>query len=108
MLRILVLLSCISILSAGCEQKATNYRIDHEYNVSDPQFPRVMGHLLGPPLVEGNRVTTFLNGDQIFPAMLSAIHEAQKTITFETYVYWRGEVGKQFSDAFAERAHAGV
>lgn len=92
----------------GCEAKAVNYQIDHEYGISDPQFARTMGHLLGPPLVEGNHVTTFVNGDQIFPAMLSAITSAQKTINLETYVYWSGDIGKQFSDALAERARAGV
>src|SRR5262245_30624431 len=106
MLRHLVL--ALTLFLIGCEQKAVNYRIDHEYSVSDPQFSRVMGHLLGPPLVEGNRVATFLNGDEIFPALLGAIREAQKTISLESYVYWRGQVGKQFTDALCERASAGV
>jgi len=92
----------------GCEAKAVHYQINHEYGVADPQFARTMGHLLGPPLVEGNRVTTYVNGDQIFPAMLSAIASAQKTINFETYVYWSGDIGQKFSDALAERARAGV
>ncbi|HWS79364.1 MAG TPA: phospholipase D-like domain-containing protein, partial [Thermomonas sp.] len=48
------------------------------------------------------------NGDEIFPAMLEAIASAQKTITFETYIYWSGEVGQKFADALAERARAGV
>ncbi|CAN5605192.1 phospholipase D-like domain-containing protein [soil metagenome] len=92
----------------GCEAKAVHYQIEHEYGVKDPQFARTMGHLLGPPLVEGNRVTTYVNGDQIFPAMLSAIAEAHETINFETYVYWSGDVGQKFSDALAERARAGL
>ncbi|HET9485547.1 MAG TPA: phospholipase D-like domain-containing protein, partial [Xanthomonadales bacterium] len=41
-------------------------------------------------------------------AMLEAIRGAQQTITFETYIYWSGEVGQQFADAIAERARAGV
>jgi cardiolipin synthase len=49
-----------------------------------------------------------VNGDQIFPAMLEAIRAAKKTITFETYVYWRGDIGKQFTDALCERAQNGV
>jgi cardiolipin synthase A/B len=80
----------------------------HEYDVSHPQFLRSMGVLLGPPLVEGNRAETLLNGDEIFPAMLKAIREAKKTITFETYIYWSGDIGRQFADAVAERARAGV
>jgi cardiolipin synthase A/B len=84
------------------------HKLEHKYAISDPQFRREMGVLLGPAITSGNRVTDLENGEQIFPAMLHAIHSAQKTITFETYIYWSGEIGKKFSDAFAERARIGV
>ena len=82
--------------------------LEHRYAISDPQFRREMGVLLGPAILPGNRVTDLENGDQIFPAMLEAIHSARKTVAFETFIYWSGDVGKQFSDAFCERARAGV
>jgi len=82
--------------------------IEHRYDVADPAFLRSMGVLLGPPLAPGNRIDTLLNGDEIFPAMLAAIRSAKKSVTFETYIYWSGEVGKQFADALAERARHGV
>lgn len=82
--------------------------VDHRYGMSTPQFERSMGTLLGPAFLEGNAVEVLLNGDQIFPAMLSAIRGAQRTITFETYIYWSGEVGKEFAAALCERARAGV
>ena len=78
------------------------------YTVEDPQFRRSMGVLLGPPMLEGNKVEVLLNGDEIFPAMLAAIRGAKHTITFETYIYWSETIGKEFSDALAERARAGV
>ena len=56
----------------------------------------------------GNRAETLLNGDRIFPAMLKAIREARKSISFETYIYWQGDIGRQFADALSERARAGV
>ena len=59
-------------------------------------------------MVGGNRIDTLRNGDQIFPAMLQASRGAQHTITFETYIYWSGEIGKAFVDALTERARAGV
>ena len=40
--------------------------------------------------------------------MLEAIRGAQQTITFETYIYWSGDIGREFADALAERARAGV
>jgi cardiolipin synthase len=67
-----------------------------------------MGVLLGPAILDGNRFEVLLNGDQIFPAMLSSIRSAQRSITFETYIYWSGTIGKAFADALAERARAGV
>lgn len=67
-----------------------------------------MGSLLGPAILGGNKVTALLNGDEIFPAMLEAIRSAQKTITFETYIYWSGTIGDEFAKALAERAKAGV
>jgi len=78
------------------------------YDSDDPQFRRSMGVLLGPPIVEGNNVEVLLNGDQIFPSMLKAIREAEKTITLETYIYWSESIGKEFSEALIERARAGV
>jgi cardiolipin synthase A/B len=83
-------------------------QIDHHYAVEDPEFTRSMNILLGPPLDPGNRVDTLVNGDQIFPAMLEAIASAKKTITFESYIYWNGDIGKKFADALSERARNGV
>ncbi len=40
--------------------------------------------------------------------MLEAIRGARRTITFETYIYWSGDIGRTFADALAERARAGV
>lgn len=78
------------------------------YGSADPQFMRAMGSLLGPGITGGNQVTELLNGEQIFPSMLQAIRGATRSITFETYIYWSGEIGRQFADALSERARAGV
>jgi cardiolipin synthase len=80
----------------------------HIYNAGDSQFVRVMGNLLGPPMVDGNRVTGLINGDQVFPAMLAAIRSARRSVNFETYIYWSGRVAGEFADALSERARAGV
>ena len=89
-------------------EKKITQKISPLYGVDDPQFLRSMGSLLGPAIVSGNSAQELKNGDEIFPAMLSAIRGAQQSITFETYIYWSGTIGKEFSDAFAERARAGI
>ncbi|HEY7510903.1 MAG TPA: phospholipase D-like domain-containing protein [Vicinamibacteria bacterium] len=76
--------------------------------VTDPQFVRSIGALVGPPLLEGNAAAELLNGDQIFPAMLDAIRSARSTVCFETYIYWSGVIGRRFTDALIERARGGV
>lgn len=100
------ILVALMLFSHG--EKQITQPITHLYSVADPPFLRSMGVLLGPALVEGNRVETLINGDQIFPAMLAAIGSAKETITFETYIYWSGKIGKAFADALAERARHGV
>ena len=89
-------------------EKKVQQQLPRLYSTADPQFERALGSLLGPGIVGGNAVTELLNGDQIFPPMLAAIKAAQKSVTFETYIYWSGDIGKQFADALSERARAGV
>ena len=88
--------------------KKIEEEIDHLYQAGDPQFVRAMGSLLGPAIVPGNRVRALCNGDEIFPAMLDAIRGARSTICFETFIYWSGAIGREFAEALAERARAGV
>ncbi|MBC8095502.1 MAG: cardiolipin synthase B [Akkermansiaceae bacterium] len=89
-------------------EKQIRYELIHRFSVEDPQFLRCMGQLLGPGIRPGNKIKALQNGEQIFPAMLDAIRGARETITFETYIYWSGEIGKKFSEALCERAKAGV
>jgi cardiolipin synthase len=89
-------------------EKKIEQTIARHYDAEDAQFGRAMGVLLGPTNIAGNRFEVLLNGDEIFPSMLAAIRGAQKTITFESYIYWSGSIGRDFAEALAERARAGV
>lgn len=107
----LVLLLSVAAALVGCSTfpgRGIRYQLGHQYGVEDAQFLRSMGYLLGPALVPSNHVAGLINGDQIFPAMLDAVRSAEKSITLETYIYWSGEVGRQFAEVLAERARAGV
>ncbi|MDO9434289.1 phosphatidylserine/phosphatidylglycerophosphate/cardiolipin synthase family protein [Hydrogenophaga sp.] len=92
---------------AGGERKLEEH-VQHEYALQDPQYQRALSVLLGPPILPGNRFEALHNGDEIFPPMLEAIRSAKHSITFETYIYWSGDIGRAFADALAERARAGV
>lgn len=93
-------------LSGG--EKKIDQQLPKLYESDDKEFKRSLSALLGPQILEGNKVDTLLNGDAIFPAMLTAIRSARRTITFETYIYWSGEIGQEFVEALVERAKAGV
>ena len=106
--QLLVIAAALSLASCMTFSRRERYSVRHLYAASDPQFERTMSSLLGPGLVPGNEVATLRNGDEIFPAMLRAIHGAKRSIDFETYIYWKGNIGRQFAEALAERARAHV
>ena len=105
---VLTVVAGLIALNFRTGEKEIEQTVARLYATSDPQFDRSMGVLLGPPIVDGNRFDVLLNGDMIFPAMLAAIRSARETITFESYIYWSGDVGRAFAEALAERARAGV
>ena len=88
-------------------EKRLLYRPRRLYTSGDADFRRALGILLGPPLVPGNRITTLVNGEQIYPAMLNAIRTAQTNITFETFVF-RDGVGAEFVKELSNAARRGV
>ena len=101
----------LAVFEQGCaigEGKKVTHEVKPLYSAAAPEFRQAAGSLLGGNFVAGNSITTLKNGREIFPAMLSAIRSARRTINFETYVFWDGEIAKQFAEALAERAKAGV
>ena len=105
---ILTVAGLLIALNFTSGEKNVERKLTRLYQTQDPQFHRAMGSLLGPGILGGNRAQELLNGDQIFPAMLAAIRSAERSITFETYIYWAGDIGTEFADALAERSRAGV
>src|SRR5690606_17189536 len=99
-----VIITAIAVLLAlnfATSEKHIERRVEHHASLADPQFQREMAVLLGPGILPGNQVQAFNNGREIFPAMLEAIRAARTSITFETYIYWSGEIGQEFSDALS-------
>jgi cardiolipin synthase len=101
-------LAVLLVANLALGDKRIDQQVPVLYSVEDAQFRRSMGVILGPQMIAGNRVEALVNGERIFPAMLEAIRGAKRTITFETYVYYSGTIGAEFSRALAERAKAGV
>jgi cardiolipin synthase len=99
----------LSLGFAGCSSRGGLERpLVSGSTVHSSGFENSLGSLLGGTLVPGNRITTLRDGDEIFPAMLAGIGSARRTITFESFVFYHGDVPAQFAAALAERARAGV
>ena len=106
---VLMTLVCVLLYrNFATGEKKIQRRLTRLFDVQDSQFGRELDSLLGPPLLDGNRCEVLKNGDEIFPAMLAAIRSAATTITFESYIYWSGDIGDEFADALSNRARDGV
>jgi cardiolipin synthase len=90
------------------ERRDLQQPLPHRLAASDAQFRTSMAALFGSNVLPGNRIDTLVNGNEIFPAMLQAVRDARNTITFETYIYWRGAIADQFADVLAQKAREGV
>jgi cardiolipin synthase A/B len=84
------------------------YPLEPETDVHSGGLHTTIAGVTGMPLVPGNRVVVYNNGDEFFPAMLAAIESATLSVTMEQYIYWEGEVGRRFAEAFSEKARSGI
>ncbi|MEU8676832.1 phospholipase D-like domain-containing protein [Streptomyces sp. NPDC048560] len=69
---------------------------------------RRLERLIGIAATEGNGLVVLRNGDEIFGSMLASIRGAEHTVDMMTFVYWRGDIARDFAEALAGRARAGV
>jgi cardiolipin synthase A/B len=69
---------------------------------------RVVGVIVGRPLLPGNEIRPLINGDEAFPAMLDAIRAARKSISLQTYIFDRDEAGIAFAEALGDAVRRGV
>jgi len=108
----LTVTGCV-ILAAGGYFWLTSARIlrqpiEVSFGPRDPVFTDTLGPLLGAEFSGGNKITTLINGERFFPAMLDAIHQAKHSVTLETYIWSSGKISDQFIAALSERARAGI
>ena len=90
------------------KRSVVKYHTEHVFPVSHPGFFQAAHALADPLPVRGNKIDLLQNGDEIFPAMLKAIAEAETSINFEAYLFESGELGNQFMEAFIAKAQSGV
>ena len=98
------------VLAAGLliAQDQETIRIKSPLAIEDARFPQYLANLLGHRLTANDTYLVHTNGDHAFPAMLAAIGRAQQRVALETYIYAKGDVGTQFTDALEAAAKRGV
>jgi len=84
------------------------YALEPDFDAASAEFRTTMAGMTGMPWVDGNRVAIYNNGDEFYPAMLDAIDSAKHSVTMEQFIYWGGEIGQRFAEAFAEKACQGI
>src|SRR5205085_3468444 len=88
----------VAVPSFGVE-KLIRVPIQTDYGVEDPAFLQSIGGLLRAPILEGNHVQEYINGTNIFPAMIEAIRKAQRTISFENFIWKSGDLSDRLIEA---------
>jgi cardiolipin synthase len=109
--RILAGILIVVILVGGgllIAQDQETLRIRSPLSAEDARFPDYLSRLLGRPLTEGDSYIVHTNGDDAFPAMLDAIGRATRRVSFESYIYEKGDAGERFTAAFEAAARRGV
>jgi cardiolipin synthase len=77
-------------------------------DVASEAFLAACEALTASPISHGDDVDLLINGDEIFPAFLDAIRDAEHSVNLETYVYWKGEIAHDVARCLAEKAREGV
>src|SRR5215510_11862990 len=95
---LLVAAGVVAVLLMLAQDQET-LKVRSAVGAEDPRHSAYLSALVGTALSRGNRYDVLTNGDQIFPAMLDAITHARRRISFETYIYDKGEVADRFTAA---------
>jgi cardiolipin synthase len=106
-LSVLIVLGIVALLLVASKDLET-LQIESQHGAEDALFPSYAAALLGAQATGGNRYDVLINGDQIFPSMLAAIQNAKRRVSFESYIYQKGIVGAEFTDALEAAAKRGV
>src|SRR5262245_52875807 len=107
-LRILVVAVIVVATGLAIAQDQETLELRSAVAATDPGAAEYLAALVAANLVTGNDYDVLVNGDRVFPAMLQAIDGARERVSFETYVYEKGRVANQFTDALERAARRGV
>jgi cardiolipin synthase len=90
-------------------EQEDGYRLrGEELDIGSAGFLRATEAITMAPITTGNDLEMFINGDQIFPALIETMQRAERSLNFLSYLYWSGEIGTKIAAVLCERASAGI
>ena len=98
----------VAALALAIAQDQQTLRLRSHVAAGDPGAPAYLAALVGADLSHGTAYDELVNGAEAFPAMIEAIDQAKRRVSFETYVYENGEVADRFTAALEGAAIRGV
>ncbi len=72
------------------------------------ELARISGAVTKRPLLAGNRIDILHNGEEAYPAMLTAIESAKRFVYLTTYIFDTDEIGRRFIARLAHAVERGV
>ena len=104
------LIAIVSVVGALFfpDWRSDDFSLGFDAEPDSDRFIEWSAAFLNSPIFRGGEVTLLENGDAFYPAMLEAIREAKDSVNFEVYIFEPDEIGRQFMEAFKDRARAGI
>ena len=103
---ILVLLFLVLMLWSVKRRQATHLKIADDTGDLAAMKESIAGLSQGVP-IDGNAIEVVQNG-AFFDGILRDIAAAEKSIHFESYVWWKGDITQTVAEALAARAREGI
>src|SRR6187549_2870133 len=98
-IKVLIVVTIVVAAGLAIAQDQETVELRSDVAATDPAAAEYLAALVAADLVTGNDYEVLVNGDRVFPAMLQAIDAARERVSFETYVYEKGQISNSFTDA---------
>jgi cardiolipin synthase len=100
--------SVIVTLFFSLGRRPTEIWVTQAPAVDSRDFLAGISGTVNAPLQEGGTARLLNNGDRIFPAMIEAFEQAERSINFMVYIWEPGKVSDRFFDVLVRKAEEGV
>ncbi|HEX2203453.1 MAG TPA: phospholipase D-like domain-containing protein [Longimicrobium sp.] len=104
----IALVSAVLTLFAALGARPGRYSLTETPPIGSEPFLMGVSGIVNAPLMRGGTARLLNNGVEIFPAILKAIGEAERTINFMVYIWEKGKASERMTEALLERQRAGV